>query len=154
MISLDSLDVKLLAALQADADRPLEALGEAVGLSRNACWRRIRRLEEAGVILRRTALLDPAALGLSLVAFIAVRTNRHDAAWADAFSRVVAEEPAIVGAYRTAGAVDYLLHARVADVAAYDALYQRLIKKVELTDVSASFAMETLKETSALPLPG
>lgn len=147
---MDQLDRRLLAALQRDAGASIEALGEAVGLSRNACWRRIRRLEQDGVIVRRVALLDPARVNLALTVFIAIRTDAHDPDWLERFARAVAELPEIQGVYRTSGELDYLIRARVPDVAAYDALYQRLIRKVRLSDVSASFVMEEIKETTEL----
>ena len=138
--------------MQRDATRSLDSLGEEIGLSRNACWRRIKRLEEAGVIRARVALCDAQALGLGLTVFIAVRTDRHDPDWLDQFTRAMASIPEILGAYRTSGDLDYLLRARVADVAAYDRLYQKLIRKVALKDISASFVMEEIKETTALPV--
>ncbi|MEM6661535.1 MAG: Lrp/AsnC family transcriptional regulator [Pseudomonadota bacterium] len=152
MIDLDDLDRKILAALQVDADQPLEALGKQIGLSRNACWRRIKILEEAGVIKGKVALCDPDALGLGLTVFIAVKTDRHDETWLTQFTRAVEGIPEILGAYRTSGELDYLLHARIADVRAYDRLYQRLIRRVALKEVSASFVMEDVKETTALPV--
>ena len=97
-------------------------------------------------------LVDPAALGLVLTVFIAVRTDRHEPEWLEKFTRAVADMPEILGAYRTSGDLDYLLKARVADVRAYDRLYQRLIRKVELADISASFVMEEIKETTELPV--
>ncbi|NBC96304.1 MAG: AsnC family transcriptional regulator [Deinococcus-Thermus bacterium] len=147
---LDDLDRKLLRRLQRDADGSIEALGAEVGLSRNAAWRRVRRMEEAGVIRGRVVLVDPAAVGLGLTVFIAIRTDRHDPDWLDALAAAVRDLPEIVGCYRVSGAVDYLLRARVADVGDYDRLYQRLIRKVPLTDVSASFVMEEIKETTAV----
>ena len=152
MVELDPVDRRILAALQRDATRSLDSLGEEIGLSRNACWRRIRRLEEVGIIRGRVALCDADALGLGLTVFIAVRIYRHDADWLDQFTRAMASMPEILGAYRTSGDIDYLLRARVADVAAYDRLYQKLIRKVALKDISASFVMEEIKETTALPL--
>jgi Lrp/AsnC family transcriptional regulator len=148
----DALDAKILTLLQRDATQSVDQMGEAVGLSRNAVWRRVKRLEEIGVIDRRVAVLNPDALGLGLSVFISVKTAQHDAAWATAFLKTVRSIPEILGAYRTAGEQDYLLHARVLDVKAYDRLYQRLIAKVDLQDVSASFVMEELKETTALPV--
>ena len=130
----------------------MEDLRDAIGLSRNATWRRIRRLEETGVLRRRVAEVDPDALDLGLAVFISVRTDRHDATWAEASARVVRGFPEILGAYRTSGALDYLIHARVADVVAYDRLYQRLIAAIELKDVSVSFVMEELKEVRELPI--
>ncbi|GAB5471644.1 MAG: Lrp/AsnC family transcriptional regulator [Rhodospirillales bacterium] len=149
---MDRLDRHLLDLLQRDVSLSLEAVGEAVGLSRNACWRRLRRLEEAGFITGRVALLDPQRVNLGLTVFVAVRTSQHNAAWAEAFKRATDAMPEIQGVYRTSGELDYLIKARVPDVAAYDALYQRLIQKVDLADVSASFVMEELKESTVLPL--
>jgi Lrp/AsnC family transcriptional regulator len=130
----------------------MDELSERVALSRNACWRRIRVLEEAGVIRGRVALLDPAAVGLGLSVIVMIRTNRHDADWMAQFDRAVRALPEIVGAHRMTGDLDYILRVRVADVPAYDAFYKRLIARVPLSDVSASFVMEDIKDTTALPL--
>ena len=152
MTELDRIDKRLLVQLQRDAGQSLETLGAAVGLSRNACWRRVRRLDEAGVIRRRVAICDAEALDLGLQVIITIRTDRHDADWLEAFAKAVAEIPEILGAYRTSGEVDYVLRARVASVAAYDRLYRRIIAKVPLSDITASFVMEELKETTELPV--
>jgi Lrp/AsnC family transcriptional regulator len=151
-VTLDDLDRRILGVLQADAALGLEEIGDRVGLSRNAVWRRVRALDEAGIIRARVAVLDAAKLGLGLSVFIFVRTRSHDPDWLGKFARATREMPEIQGAYRMTGDLDYLIRARVADVAAYDTLYQRLIRRVEMTDVSASFVMEELKETTALPL--
>ncbi len=151
-MKLDANDRRLLAELQIDASESLERIGQRVGLSRNACWNRIRKLEEAGVIKARVALLEPAKVNLGLSVFIAIRTNEHDPEWLETFARETSAMPEIQGVYRTSGDLDYLIKARVPDVAAYDALYQRLIRKVRLADVSASFVMQEIKETTALPL--
>lgn len=152
MEEIDTYDRKILAELQRDAGRGVEDVAETVGLSRNATWRRIRKLEENGTIKRRIVEVDANTLGLGLAVFISVRTDRHDAAWAKSFRHVVQSFPEILGAYRTSGDLDYLIHARVSDVAAYDKLYQRLIAAIDLKDVSASFVMEELKETRELPV--
>ena len=151
-MEIDQIDRRILHELQGDAGVGVEALGARIGLSRNACWRRIRLMEQAGVIRARVVLVDPAALGLELTVFIALRTDRHEPGWLEKFTRAVADLPEILGAWRTSGDLDYLLMARVADVRAYDRLYQRLIRKVELADISASFVMEEIKETPALPV--
>lgn len=153
-LALDAFDKALLRELQRDAGISLDALAERVHLSRNACWRRIKLLEEHGVITGRVALVDPASVGLGLTVLISIRTSRHDADWTARFNAAVASVPEITAAYRTAGEIDYVLQARVADVAAYDRLYKRLIAQVEMVDVSASFVMETLKESPALPIDG
>ena len=150
--TLDDTDRRILVALQQDAGQGLEALGERVGLSRNATWRRIRQLEDAGVIKARVALVDAQAVGLGLSVFIQVRTRRHDPEWLERFARAVRAIGEIQAAYRMSGDLDYLIRARVRDVAAYDRLYQRLIRDVDLSDVAASFVMEEIKETTALPI--
>jgi len=151
---LDSIDWAILNVLQADAALPIHEVGEQVGLSHNACWRRIRRLEDSGVIARRVALLDPAKLGLGTTVFVAIRTNRHDPAWLDAFSRGIAGIDEISECHRMAGDVDYLLKLVVRDIAHYDRIYRKLIAAVpDLADVSSSFSMERMKATTALPRP-
>ena len=149
---LDTADKRLLAELQRDATLSLDILAERTGLARNSCWRRVSRLDQTGAIKARVALLDPAAVNAKLTVFIAVRTSRHSADWAERFRAAVKDIPEIVGAYRTAGEIDYILQARMPDVAAYDALYQRLISRIDMLDVSATFVMETIKETTELPL--
>jgi Lrp/AsnC family transcriptional regulator len=152
IMNIDTLDHRILRSLQRDASQSVESLAEDVGLSRNATWRRLKRLEEAGVIRGRVALVDAERVGCGLSVFIAVRTDRHDGAWAEDFARVVRSFPEITGAYRTSGELDYLIHARVGGVRDYDRLYQRLIGKIDLKDVSASFVMEAIKETTELPI--
>jgi Lrp/AsnC family transcriptional regulator, cysteine-sensing transcriptional activator len=149
---VDDKDRRILAQLQSDAGQSIEDLAAKVNLSRNACWRRIKVLEEQGIIRARVALLDPEKLNLGLTAFIAIRTAQHDQAWLDRFSAAVRDIPEITGAFRTTGETDYVLKAAVPDIAGYDRLYKRLIAKVPLTDVSAFFVMEKVKETTALPL--
>jgi Lrp/AsnC family transcriptional regulator len=149
---LDKTDRAILAELQRDAALTIDQLAEHVHLSRNACWRRVKALEETGVIKARVILLDAAKLGLGLTAFIAIRTAQHEEKWLDKFSRAVREFPEIIGVYRTTGETDYLLQAVVSDIAGYDQLYKRLIARISLTDVSASFVMEKIKETTALPI--
>ena len=152
MSNIDDIDRRILNALQRDAGQSLEALGEGVGLSRNACWRRIRAMEDAGVITGRVITVDAARLGLGLQVFMQVRTNAHAPDWLEKFSAATRMMPEIQGVYRMSGDLDYLIRARVADMAGYDRLYQRLIRKVPLSDVSASFVMEEIKETAQLPL--
>lgn len=149
---MDEKDKRILVELQHNAGLGIEALAERVHLSRNACWRRVKQLEEDGVIRARVVLLDPSRLNLGLTAFIAIRTSKHDQAWLDRFSAAVKDIPEIIGVYRTTGETDYMLHAVVPDIAGYDRLYKRLIAKVPLTDVSSFFVMEKVKETTELPL--
>ena len=116
------------------------------------CWRRVQRLEHDGVIRRRVALLDPAALGLAVTALVHIRTNDHSGAWLERFSAGIADLPEIVEAYRTSGEIDYLLKVVVPSIPAYDEFYKRLIAAVDLYDVRTVFVMEEMKHTTALPL--
>ena len=152
MTDLDELDRKILREMQRDCAQPVEELGEKVGLSRNACWRRVKRLEETGIIRARVALADPAALGCGLQVFIMVRASAHDPDWLETFRRATRDLPEIVGVYRMTGELDYMIRARVEDIADYDRLYQQLIRRAPMSDVSASFVMEEIKETTALPV--
>ncbi len=149
---MDTTDRKLLDILQHDAGLSLDQLSTRMALSRNACWRRIKRLEDDGVIKARVTLLDASRINVGLTAFIALRTTEHSAKWLDQFSKAVRDLPEIVGVYRMTGDVDYLLQAVIPDVAAYDRLYKRLIGKITLADVSSSFVMEEIKSTTVLPL--
>ena len=151
-INLDETDRKILRVVQRDAAISMDGLADSVHLSRNACWRRIKLMEEAGVLRGRVALVDPQAIGLDLLTFVLVRTNRHDADWLKAFNRAVHDLPEIVGAHRLSGDLDYILRVRVGSVRDYDAFYQRLIARVPISDVSASFVMEDIKDTTELPV--
>ena len=150
--SLDTIDRAILKNLQTDATMSVDDVSEAVNLSRNACWRRIKALEQAGVIKGRVALVDPASVGVPLSAMVLIRTNAHDAAWMKQFQATLHSLPEIVGAYRMTGDLDYVLRVRVADVPAYDAFYKKLTSRISVSDISASFVMEEIKETTAVPL--
>lgn len=152
-MTLDKTDMQLLALIQRDDSISTEALAQQVGLSKTPCWRRIQKLESAGFIKRRVALLDADKLDLGVSVFVQVKTNQHDANWAVQFSRVVAEFPEVVEFYRMAGEYDYLLRVVVKDIPAYDQFYKRLISATTLTDVTSNFAMEQIKCTTELPLP-
>jgi Lrp/AsnC family transcriptional regulator len=151
-MELDAIDRRILSELQRDATLSVDDVSARVNLSRNACWRRIRLMEDDGVITGRVALVDAEKVGLGLSVFILVRTSNHDPDWLARFRAAVTSLPEITGVYRMSGDLDYVLRARVADVKAYDRLYQRLIAKVPLTDVSASFVMEEIRETTVVPV--
>lgn len=152
MEKIDTFDAKILRLIQSDAALPLDEIGDKVGLSRNAVWRRIKAMEANGTITGRAALLDPAKLGLGLTVFMMIRTDRHAPDWLERFAKVTKDMPEILGAYRMTGELDYLIRARVADVKDYDRLYQAIVSRIELADVSASFVMEEIKETTVLPV--
>ena len=149
---MDSIDRKILGCLQDDATMSVSEISSRVGLSTTPCWRRIQKLEEAGVIRKRVALLDGERLNVGVTVFVSIRTDRHDAEWLDQFAAAVQDFPEVVEFYRMSGDIDYLLRVVVPDIAAYDRFYKRLIERVTLSDVSSSFAMEQIKYTTALPL--
>ncbi|QRM34729.1 Lrp/AsnC family transcriptional regulator [Microvirga sp. VF16] len=151
-VKLDAFDLKILERLQKDATLPLEELAEHVGISSSPCWRRIRRLEQAGFISRRVTLLDRKKLNVGVTVFIAVRTNQHSSEWLTSFKEAVKDMPEIVDFYRMSGTIDYLLKAYLPDIESYDALYQKLISRVQLSDVTSMFAMEEIKSTTEIPL--
>ncbi|AUW59751.1 transcriptional regulator [Sphingobium sp. SCG-1] len=153
-MKFDEADIKLLRILQEDATRTAQDLGVEVGLSTNACWRRIKQFEDRGLITRRVALLDPRMLDVGTNVFVTVRTAEHSAEWLAEFAEAVSSLPEVVEFYRMAGEIDYLIKLRVADIQHYDRVYKKLIAKVRLIDVSAAFAMEEIKHTTAMPLPG
>lgn len=150
--NLNETDLRLLRCLQEDASISMDELAGRANLSRNACWRRVKRMEERGAIRRRVALVDPEAVGLGLSVFVVIRTNAHEKDWLGKFEEAVRTLPEIQGAHRMSGDIDYVLRLRVASVRDYDRFYQRLIAKVPIADISASFVMEDIKDTTALPI--
>ena len=148
---IDKIDIKILTLLQKDAAVSMDILSERVGLSRNACWRRVKQMEDADVIRGRVALLDPDAVGVGLLVFVMIRTNAHAPDWLLKFEEAVRTMPEIVGAHRMSGELDYILRVRVTNVKGYDVFYQRLIARVPISDISASFVMDDIKDTTELP---
>lgn len=149
---MDRLDRKILECLQNDSSQSVADIAEHIGLSTTPCWRRIQKLEKTGVVRKRVALLDRHQLNLGVDVFVSIRTNQHNARWFEDFSAAVDNFPEVVEFYRMSGDIDYLMRVVVEDIAAFDDFYKRLIERVELSDVSSSFAMEQLKYTTALPL--
>lgn len=149
---MDEIDRKLLALLQGDATVPVAQLAEQVGLSPTPVWKRVQKMEQAGVITGRVALLDPEQIGVGLIVFVAIEAHEHSPEWLTTFAKTVAAMPEVMDAYRMAGEVDYMLRVAVADMTEFDAFYKRLIASVPLKNVTSRFAMERLKQTTAYPL--
>lgn len=147
----DDIDRKILELLQEDAEKPITDIAAAVGLTQTPCWRRIKRLEEDGVILRRVALVDRTKLNASMTVFIAVKAQRHSADWTKAFSEVVNDIPEILEVHRLTGDVDYMVRLVVPDIARYDQVYQAMTARLEFSDLSSSISMEEIKHTTAIP---
>jgi Lrp/AsnC family transcriptional regulator len=131
---------------------PVADIGKAVGLSTTPCWRRIQKLEEAGVVQRRVAVLDPVKVNAGVTVFVSIKTDQHNVAWLERFHSAVVDLPEVVEFYRMSGDVDYLLRVVVPDIAAYDTFYKKLIGRIEISKVSSAFAMEQIKNTTELPL--
>jgi len=153
MAQMDTIDKKILAALQEDASLSVAEVGQRVGLSSTPCWKRIQKLEAEGVISGRVALVDPDKIGLGINVFVSVETGDHSQEWLDRFAKLVSAMPEVMEFYRMAGDVDYMLRVIVADMQSYDAFYKRLIAAVPLKNVTSRFAMEKIKSTTVLPIP-
>jgi Lrp/AsnC family transcriptional regulator len=149
---MDKADRDILVHVQRDATQSVADLAARVGLSTTACWRRLQKLEGAGVIRGRVALVDGAKVGLGLSVFVAIKTNKHNIEWLEDFTRKVVAMPQVIGFFRLAGENDYLLHVVTRDIASYDAFYKQLVGIAELADVTSSFAMEEIKYTTVLPI--
>lgn len=148
---MDAIDCKILDILQADASVPIATIAETVGMSTAPCWRRIRRLEDDGVITRRVALLSRRKVNLPMTVFVSVKAPRHAVEWLQAFRRLIADVPEIVEAWRLTGEADYQLRIVVPDIETYDLVYQRMISRLEFSDISSAIAMEEMKYTTAVP---
>lgn len=150
--SLDDIDRRILTILQQQADLSLAELGARVGLSSTPLWRRIKTLEDAGVILGRVVLVSPQAVGCGLTVFVTLRTSEHTLDWLDRFAHTVSAWPEVTDIYRLSGVADYMLKVLVADMPAYDRFYKKLIAIGGLTDVTSTFAMEEIKHATAIPV--
>lgn len=149
---IDQFDRRILRELQRDAGLSQRDLAEKVGLSQNACWRRLKSLEERGVIRGRTLNVDRNRLGLGLVVFVMVKTRHHSTTWLQTFHQHVSSIPEVVDFFRIGGDYDYMLRIVTTDMQSFDSVYQRLIQKVELESVTSYFAMEAIEERRPLPI--
>ena len=149
---MDKLDARILDLLQQDGSLTAAEIADRIGLSKAPCWRRIQKLQQDGVIRHSVALLDARALNVGTTVFVTLKTGNHSEAWFEKFVSAVRDVPEVTEIHRMSGDVDYLIRIVVPDIDAYDVVYKRLISAVEFQDVSASFVLETIKCTTALPL--
>ena len=150
---IDQVDRTLLRLLQQDGTLSLAELADKVNLTTTPCWKRLKRLEENGILRQRVALLDPILLGLSFTAFVQMKTSNHSKEWYNTLVEAVDDFPEVMEFYRMAGEYDYMMKVQVADMAAFDQFYKKMVNSIEgLTNVTSTFAMEPLKYTTALPL--
>jgi Lrp/AsnC family transcriptional regulator len=150
--ALNDIDKKILSVLQENADLPISELSKKVNLSATPCWARINKLYKQGFITKKVAVVDRLKLNLNVVAFVQVKTSNHNMEWARKFVKVISDMPEVIEFYRLSGSIDYLLKVLVPSIEKYDEFYKKLTDKVDLTDVSSSFSMEEIKQTSSLPL--
>ena len=149
---MDDIDKKILSLLQINADIPVAELSKKVNLSSTPCWLRINKLYKQGYIKKKVAVIDRAKINLSTVAFVQIRTSQHNMIWSKKFIEGVIEMDEVVEFYRLSGTTDYLLKVLVPSIDKFDEFYKKLTDKVDLSDVTTSFSMEELKQTSNLPL--
>jgi Lrp/AsnC family transcriptional regulator len=147
----DAIDQRILDILQVDSNIPIAEIAEKIALSPTPIWRRIKRMEAAGLIRARVALVDHKTANVPMTIFIGVTAPRHSMEWFQQFQGLLDDMPEVVEAYRLTGATDYIMKVVVPDIAAYDEVYQRMIREVEFTTVNSSISMEELKFTTAVP---
>ena len=150
---MDNIDRKILSLLQNDASLSINEIAGQVNLSSTPCWKRIRRLEDEGVIKKKVALLDYDKIGGGIMVFVSIKTNEHTQEWFNQFVATIDEMPEVLGFYRLAGDVDYMMKVMVPDITSYNDFYIRLIDRLPLSNVTAGFVMEQIKDTTELPLP-
>jgi len=148
---LDSIDASILRTLQRDASLSQRDLADEVGLSQNACWRRLTRLRKIGVITGQTVRLDMQKIGLGLTVFVMVRTRHHSAEWLDQFRKAVLSIENVIDFFRIAGDYDYMLKIVSRDMNDFDMVYQRLISQTELEAVTSYIAMEAIADGRDVP---
>ncbi|MFN3954381.1 MAG: Lrp/AsnC family transcriptional regulator [Pararhodobacter sp.] len=148
---IDRIDASILRVLQRDAGLSQREVADAVGLSQNACWRRMTRLREQGIIKGQTLRLNLAALGLGLTIFVMVRTRDHSPEWLARFRRTVLGMENVIDCFRIAGDHDYMLKIVARDMNDFDRIYQRLIAGAALETVTSYIAMEAIADQRDVP---
>ena len=152
-MELDSIDRRILAALQEDARISNVDLAERVGISPSPCWRRVRALETEGVIARHVTLVDPAAVGLPVSVFIQVTLERQIEQALEEFEQTILARPEVMECYLMTGDSDYLLRVVVADLAAYERFLKEHLTRISgVASIKSSFALNQVKYRTALPV--
>ena len=149
---MDETARQILRILQTDCSMSVSDVARKVGLSASPCWKRINRLNNEGIIIRRIARLNPEMLGYGITAYVSIKTGEHSTEWLKEFSDIITEMPEVMEFHRMAGDVDYMLKVMVTDIQAFDQFYKRLITTSAINEVTSRFSMETIKDTTALPI--
>ena len=151
--SLDHIDRKILRLLQTEPDINASAIGERIGLSQSACWRRIQRLREDGVILDQPVVLDREKVGLSTMVFAHVKLTSHGRSNLSAFAAAVQSFPEVMDCYVVLGNVDFLLRIVTEDIKAYEQFFFEKLSQLPGTqEVNSSIVLSDTKHTTALPI--
>lgn len=150
---MDQIDRNILQELQSDATISIAKLADRVGLSQTPCWKRVQKLEAAGVITGRIAVVDPRKVGLGLTVLMDVEAMDHTADWRARFLAVVDTLPEVMEVLRLGGVADYHLRIIVADTDAFDLIYRRLTEAVACKSVTSKFVMERMRIRTVLPIP-
>ena len=149
---MNDIDKKILSFLQVNADIPIAELSKKVNLSATPCWARINKLYKQGYIKKKVAVVDRLKVNLPVIAFVQVRTKQHSMIWTKKFIKAVSEMDEVVELYRLSGTVDYIFKVLVPSMEKYNEFYKKLTNNVDFFEVTTSFSMEEIKQTSNLPL--
>ena len=150
---MDDTGLKLIKQLQVSADLSLAELSRRVGISKTACWNRMQKMEEEGIVLGKQVLLDRNSLGLKIVVFLSITVGRHSTDWVEKFTEVIEKFPEIVEVHRLTGeGADYQLKVVCPSIELYDLFQQNLISKIDFTSMSTKMSLKQFKDTSLLPL--
>ena len=149
---MNEIDKKILSVLQDNADIPVAELSKKVNLSATPCWARINKLYKQGYIKKKVVVVDRKKINLSVIAFVQVRTKQHSTEWLKKFIKAVSEMDEVIELYRLSGTVDYIFKVLVPSIEKYNEFYKRLTGKIDFFEVTSSFSMEEIKQTSNLPL--
>ena len=149
---MNEIDKKILSVLQDNADIPVAELSKKVNLSATPCWARINKLYKQGYIKKKAAVIDRMKVNLPVIAFVQVRTKQHSMIWTKKFIKAVSEMDEVVELYRLSGTVDYIFKVLVPSMEKYNEFYKKLTNNIDFFEVTTSFSMEEIKQTSNLPL--
>ena len=149
---MNDIDKKILSILQVNADIPIAELSKKVNLSATPCWARINKLYKQGYIKKKVAVIDRLKANLPVVVFVQVRTKQHSDEWTKKFKKAITEMDEVIELYRLSGTVDYMFKVLVPSIEKYNEFYEKLTRKIDFFEVTSSFAMEEIKQTSILPL--
>ncbi len=153
MINLDDIDLKILRILQSEPDINISDIGERVGLSHTPCWRRIKKMEESGIIIGKVCLIDPEKIGLDVSIFVFVRLAIHSAEVLTEFEKATLLVPQILQCYTMSGEFDYLLRVVVPTVREYEKTVKGILLKLPHVGIMNShFALNEIKNSTCLPL--